>query len=286
MEIIDTNFSYTNLVKRDINSINTIILHHTASTTATPEQIHQWHKSSGGVGFGYNFYVRKDGKIYRGRPLQYRGGHASGHNTYSIGVCFEGNFENETMGDTQKKSGQEIVQYLKDKYNIDRVIRHSDVNATACPGKNFPFDEINSKVDAPISDSNGEDAIDTIIEVQHWLNVTYGLHIAEDNLYGRETKGALVKALQTEINKQYARSLKVDGKFGVKTYSACPNVSINDRGNITRIVQCLLICKGYDLDADGIFGTITQSCVKDYQMKNRLVKDGICGKNTFKKLCK
>ena len=97
---------------------------------------------------------------------------------------------------------------------------------------------------------------------------------------------AIVKALQTEINKQYARGLKVDGKFGIKTYSACPNVSINDRGNITRIVQCLLICKGYDLDADGIFGTITQSCVKDYQAKNRLVKDGICGRNTFKKLCK
>ena len=153
-------------------------------------------------------------------------------------------------------------------------------------GRNFPFDEINSKVDAPISDANGEDAIDTIIEVQHWLNITYGLHIAEDNLYGRETKGAIVKALQTEINKQYARSLKVDGKFGIKTYSACPNVSINDKGNITRIVQCLLICKGYDLDADGIFGTITQSCVKDYQKKNRLVKDGICGRNTFKKLCK
>jgi hypothetical protein len=37
------------------------------------------------------------------------------------------------MKEPQKKSGQELVQYLKDKYNIDRVIRHSDVNATACP---------------------------------------------------------------------------------------------------------------------------------------------------------
>ena len=46
----------------------------------------------------------------------------------------------------------------------------------------------------------------------------------------------------------------------------------------------MLICKGYDLDADGIFGSITDSKVKEFQKNNNLEVDGLVGKNTFEKL--
>lgn len=46
----------------------------------------------------------------------------------------------------------------------------------------------------------------------------------------------------------------------------------------------MLICKGYELDVDGIFGNITDNKVKEYQKANGLVIDGKVGKMTFEKL--
>lgn len=46
------------------------------------------------------------------------------------------------MPDVQLRAGQELVAYLKQKYGISTVQRHSDVNATGCPGDNFPFDAL------------------------------------------------------------------------------------------------------------------------------------------------
>jgi N-acetylmuramoyl-L-alanine amidase len=46
----------------------------------------------------------------------------------------------------------------------------------------------------------------------------------------------------------------------------------------------MLICKGYNLEADSVFGSITDSAVKKFQQENNLVVDGLVGKNTFEKL--
>ena len=54
---------------------------------------------------------------------------------------------------------------------------------------------------------------DKIKQVQKWLNDNYHTGIAVDGFYGSQTKKALVKALQTELNKQFNRNLKVDGIF-------------------------------------------------------------------------
>ena len=43
-------------------STNRIIVHHSACSNCTPEQIHQWHLARGWAGAGYHFLVRKDGK--------------------------------------------------------------------------------------------------------------------------------------------------------------------------------------------------------------------------------
>ena len=119
-----------------------IILHHAAAVTCTPQQVHQWLLANGWTGIGYHFFVRKDGTVYRGRPEDTVGAHAGNNNYDSLGVCFEGSFDRETMPDAQLRAGQELVAYLKQKYGISTVQRHSDVNATGCPGDNFPFDAL------------------------------------------------------------------------------------------------------------------------------------------------
>lgn len=141
MRFIEPTYKWNGtLVKRQ--STTRIILHHAAAKTCTAQQIHSWHVANGWAGIGYHFLVRKDGSIYRGRPEDVMGAHAGSNNYDSIGVCFEGSFDKEQMGAVQRQAGAELVAYLKQKYGISKVQKHSDVNATGCPGTYFPFDAI------------------------------------------------------------------------------------------------------------------------------------------------
>ena len=141
MKINEVTYKWNGALSKR-RSTTRIILHHAAASKCTAQQIHSWHLANGWVGIGYHFFVRKDGSVYRGRPENSVGAHAGNNNYDSIGICFEGNFMTETMPEAQKRAGQELVQYLKDKYGISTVQKHSDVNATGCPGTHFPFKEI------------------------------------------------------------------------------------------------------------------------------------------------
>lgn len=140
MNIIETNLKFTSKLSNR-SQTNYIILHHRAGN-GDVTSIHTQHISRNFSGIGYHYYVRKDGSIYSGRPIGTIGAHSLNYNNKSVGICFEGNFENEKMCEVQKKAGIELVKHLKNKYNSVVVIRHKDVSATACPGKNFPYDDI------------------------------------------------------------------------------------------------------------------------------------------------
>ena len=286
MEIIETNLEFKNMSTR--KSTERIILHHADAKNCSAEDIHRWHLNNGWSGAGYHFLVRKDGTIYRLRPEDKVGAHAYGSNYNSIGICFEGNYMEEDMPAEQIKAGQELVAYLKNKYNITTVQAHRDVCATSCPGDKFPFDEIanfeSSNEIIPQPQENVSKG--NVARIQSTLNDRYGLNIAVDNICGNETRKALVKGLQTELNKQYHRGLAVDGIFGANTYNACINVRKGAEGNITYLIQAMLVCHSFDIDADGIFGPATESAVKEFQSRNGLSVDGIVGKNTFNKLFK
>ena len=140
MKIIDTYFEWSgNLSKR--SKTEYIILHHRAGL-GDVQSIHAGHLSKGWSGIGYHFYVRRDGSVFRGRPIGTVGAHCTGYNDKSIGVCFEGNFENATMPVIQLKAGRELISHLKGLYPDAEVGRHKDFQSTVCPGKNFPFEEI------------------------------------------------------------------------------------------------------------------------------------------------
>lgn len=141
MNIIEKTYTLNGDLKTR-SKTNRIILHHAAATNCTVEDIDRWHKGNGWTCIGYHFFVNKKGEVYRGRKENTVGAHAGNNNSDSIGICAEGNFENETMGTAQKEALKELVAYLKNKYGISKVQKHKDVNATACPGKNYPFDEI------------------------------------------------------------------------------------------------------------------------------------------------
>lgn len=167
VNIIETNLKFKGMSNR--SRTTRIILHHAAAKSCTAQQIHQWHLNNGWSGAGYHFLVRKDGKIYRLRPENKVGAHASGANSDSLGVCFEGDFMSETMGETQRKAGAELVSYLKSKYGISTVKRHKDVGSTDCPGNNFPFSEIaNTGSSTSATTSNGGSGD---VAVDGWIGV-------------------------------------------------------------------------------------------------------------------
>ena len=122
-----------------------IVLHHEAMSVAGPEEIHRIHQNQGWAGIGYHFLVRKDGKVYRGRPMNTIGAHARNYNDESIGICAEGNFMTDVMSDAQKNSIIELIKYLKTIYKDAKVVGHKELNATACPGLKYPLEEIKTK---------------------------------------------------------------------------------------------------------------------------------------------
>lgn len=141
MNIIKKEYSWNGTLESR-SATDYIVLHHRAGD-GTADSIHKQHLSNGYVGIGYHFYVRKNGEIYKGRPINAVGAHTMGANSKSVGVCFEGNYEKEAvMTNAQKKSGRAIVSYLKNLYPKARVLGHRELQSTACPGKFFPIEEI------------------------------------------------------------------------------------------------------------------------------------------------
>lgn len=173
MNIIDAGLKFRNSM--DIRkSTERLVLHHAAAGNCTVQQVHQWHLNNGWAGIGYHFFVRKDGKVYRGRPENTVGCHAAGGNYNSVGICFEGNFETDTMPSAQKNAGKELVAYLKKKYGISKVQGHRDVQQTACPGRNFPFSEIAGAV-GNVSVSSGKEGDRPVQKPGNPVN-DYGLY--------------------------------------------------------------------------------------------------------------
>lgn len=149
-----------------------------------------------------------------------------------------------------------------------------------------PDNNISTPINTTSSSTKTNIGVSAVKQIQTWLNTTYRTGLTVDGAYGPKTKTALVKALQTELNRQFDAGLVVDGIYGNLTNNAIVNIQYGDQGNITRILQGLLICNGYSTNGfDGIFGNGTRNAVIAYQKANGLSQDGIAGKNTFSSLC-
>lgn len=144
MQIFNMTYNWKGVLSKRAET-KYIILHHRGGC-GDALSIHADHLKRGWSGIGYHFYVRKDGSVFKGRPIGTVGAHCTNYNSLSIGICFEGNFENEVMTDVQIKSGRELVAYIRQLYPKAEVKRHRDFSATACPGKNFVFEKISKGV--------------------------------------------------------------------------------------------------------------------------------------------
>jgi len=125
---------------------NYIVLHHVEATNCTPQDVHQWHLARGWAGIGYNYLVGKDGTVYRGRPQNIVGAHCQNYNSQSVGISAIGNYETEQMPAAQWEAIVALVNELKGVYPGVKVVGHKELNATACPGRNYPLEQIKAGI--------------------------------------------------------------------------------------------------------------------------------------------
>lgn len=138
---------------------NSIVLHHTATSRGSVESIHRTHlqrKDASGnawLGIGYHFVIGNgngmgDGEIqptFRWEQ-QLQGAHAGDyeHNQRGIGIAIVGNFDEREPTPAQLSAVKDLVGWLKRRFGIlsADVIGHSEIKATACPGRYFPMEQV------------------------------------------------------------------------------------------------------------------------------------------------
>jgi hypothetical protein len=121
---------------RNLDTIKYIVIHHIMAKNATVQDIHNWHQRNGWGGIGYHFYIRKNGSIFTGRPINQLGTHVAGNNTRTLGIALEGDFRTERETAEQLEALKDLTIFLKKdlRENIE-IVRHDFFGGTTCPEK-------------------------------------------------------------------------------------------------------------------------------------------------------
>ncbi|MGZ5121046.1 MAG: peptidoglycan recognition protein family protein [Burkholderiales bacterium] len=157
---------YVNWVKSYFNTITPtgIIIHHTAvipgigKVPKAVAEVDEYHAERG-MGIeclgreyhvAYHYLIFPNGKVQPGRPERCEGAHARGYNSF-LGISLAGDFSSTDNPHSRKGPPRptakqmraliRLTRALQQKYNIpaQRILRHSDVATTACPGDRFAF---------------------------------------------------------------------------------------------------------------------------------------------------
>ncbi|HAH52344.1 MAG TPA: N-acetylmuramoyl-L-alanine amidase [Balneola sp.] len=85
----------------------------------------------------YHYVVARDGKIYEGRPLNYRGDTNTTYDpTGHALIVLLGNFEEQELNPEQIESLKTVTSYLAKQESVaaDKIKTHKDYAETLCPG--------------------------------------------------------------------------------------------------------------------------------------------------------
>lgn len=88
---------------------------------------------------GYHFYITRDGTVHDGRPIEKVGAHCEGHNSHSIGICYEGGLDAngkpaDTRTEAQRKALKSLVERMHRLFSKALIVGHHDLNPRkACP---------------------------------------------------------------------------------------------------------------------------------------------------------
>lgn len=304
-----------------------IVLYQSNITPCTIYDIDQKDKEAGCVMFRGHFFISKDGTIYRGRPLNSLGEYAYNEdtnidlNSNTLGLCIEGDFQKQVLGNSQKSSIIALIQALFDEYE-DQIkliyardellnIKYKD------PAVLFPLNEIiaecKNDLREPIRTApNGN------------IRYTLGgrlLFYEPKNIF----EGNDVEQLQLMLS-LLGFDIVVNSKFDNNTYTVLKNfqrsyalipsgILDNDtinklnslcqqftspKDNFSRVleytypttmngedikrVQTRLNIFGYECNSNGWYDSGTQEAISEYQRDHNIPEDGKIGPITWNKI--
>lgn len=114
-----------------LNKPNKIILH----CAITPNEnmfdisdVDDWHRERGFRMVGYQYFIKYDGTVQKGRREDELGAHCLRHNYRSIGICLEGTDEFSFL---QAASLVKLYSEINERWQIpvDQVFGHSEMKA-------------------------------------------------------------------------------------------------------------------------------------------------------------
>lgn len=141
-----------------LKKIKFIVIHHSERDKDFPFFIKFRHKyKRKWEDIGYHYLIgngkrfAKNGKLYIGRSISFRGAHVFSHNNNSIGICLIGNLDKTNPTKKQIKTLIVFLKKLLKKYNLKssaiRGHREFPKVIKTCPGKYINLDFIREKVD-------------------------------------------------------------------------------------------------------------------------------------------
>ena len=126
-----------------MRDIDYLVIHCAAtkpSMTVDIDRIRSWHLKKGWSDVGYHFYIRQNGNLEIGRPIEIAGAHVRGFNKNSIGICYEGGVDEslnalDTRTEAQKATLLILLKGLKVDYPDAIIKGHTDFKnvSKACP---------------------------------------------------------------------------------------------------------------------------------------------------------
>lgn len=148
---------YYNTEKKSLRDyLTSVVIHHTDNNDDVRSNEAK-HKARGYAALGYHFFINKEGIIFEGRPLETMGGHAgvgvkkgvlNDPDWGKIGIVLQGDYHIDdnwfewlsetTFPEKQKESLVQLLEGVKQKYQVDKVLMHKEINRngskTVCPG--------------------------------------------------------------------------------------------------------------------------------------------------------
>lgn len=119
-----------------------IVVHHTVTgQNISPEDLRAIFRGKYGVNYiGYNFWITGNGAVRSdigsdGYGIHNNVGRLQNYN--SVGIALAGNFEERRPTQAQLNSLSSLIKDLVAKYkiNVNNIVGHRELKATACPGR-------------------------------------------------------------------------------------------------------------------------------------------------------
>lgn len=111
------------------------VIHHSASHDVSVKEIDRWHRERGFDEIGYNFLIRENGDVEKGRAITKQGAHALTGKPYSrnhyVGICLTG---------YDKFTAQQVAALVRLLQELK--IKHIETHHEKCPSSGLDMDYI------------------------------------------------------------------------------------------------------------------------------------------------